>query len=200
MYDVMQAFGNNYLAQVTMDNDHPLGRLDHWNLTWEWMRGEFIYTMRGAYTRLKDPAQCLYGPAGQYYSDMDFTQVMNCEKKPIISDLPAEKKEDEKVGKLPYCCKNGTVLPKTMNESESRSIFQVQVFKIPPDMNRTALYPPQNWKLSGVLNPNYKCGPPMRVEPSEFPDPSGLQVLQQQYLLIVPKSHHIIDEEFMFLR
>ncbi|KAL2943755.1 COBRA-like protein 10 [Bienertia sinuspersici] len=146
MYDILQAYGNNYLGQVTMDNDHPLGRLDHWNLTWEWMRGEFIYSMKGAYTHLKDPAQCIYGPA-----------------------------EDEKVGKLPYCCRNGTVLPKTMNESESRTMFQLQVFKLPPDLNRTALYPPQNWKLTGVLNPDYKCGPPMRVEASEFPDPSGLQ-------------------------
>ncbi|KNA13723.1 hypothetical protein SOVF_114240 [Spinacia oleracea] len=175
MYDVLQTSGNNYMAQVTMDNDHPLGRLDHWNLTWEWMRGEFISTMRGAFTHLKDPAQCIYGPAGQYYQDMDFTQVMNCERNPVISDLPAEMKDNEKIGKLPYCCRNGTVLPKTMNETESRSIFQMQVFKIPPDMNRTALYPPQNWKPTGVLNPNYKCGPPMRVEPSEFPDPSGLQ-------------------------
>ncbi|XP_021758813.1 COBRA-like protein 10 [Chenopodium quinoa] len=177
MYDVLQTNGNNYLAQVTMENDHPLGRLDHWNLTWEWMRGEFISTMRGAFTHLKDPAQCIYGPAGQYYQDMDFTQVMNCERKPIMSDLPAEKKDDEKVGKLPFCCRNGTVLPKTMNESESKSVFQLQVFKIPPDMNRTALYPPQNWKLTGVLNPDYKCGPPMRVEPSEFPDPTGLQAM-----------------------
>ncbi|KAL9236348.1 hypothetical protein vseg_011031 [Gypsophila vaccaria] len=175
MYDILQAYGNNYQAQVTMENDHPLGRLDHWNLTWEWMRGEFIFSMRGAFTHLKDAAQCIYGPQGQYYQDMDFSNVVSCDKKPVIADLPAEKKDDEKVGKLPFCCRNGTVLPKTMNESESRSIFQLQVFKLPPDLNRTALYPPQNWRLSGVLNPDYKCGPPMRVEASEFPDPSGLQ-------------------------
>ncbi|KAK6123992.1 hypothetical protein DH2020_042275 [Rehmannia glutinosa] len=50
-YDVLQAYDNNYLAQVTINNNNPLGRLDHWNLTWEWMRGEFISSMRGAYTR-----------------------------------------------------------------------------------------------------------------------------------------------------
>ncbi|KAL5548268.1 hypothetical protein UlMin_003499, partial [Ulmus minor] len=95
-YDVLQAYGGSYLAHVTIDNNNPLGRLDHWNLTWEWMRGEFIYTMRGAYTHRKDPLECIYGPTGNYYKDLDFSQVMNCQKKPIISDLPAEKAEDEK--------------------------------------------------------------------------------------------------------
>ncbi|GAB2229972.1 hypothetical protein Droror1_Dr00014228 [Drosera rotundifolia] len=174
MYDVLQAYGNNYQAQVTLDNDHPLGRLDHWNLTWEWMRGEFIYSMRGAFTHETDPSECIYGTAGQYYQDFDFSKVNNCERKPSISDLPREMKDDDKVGKLPYCCRNGTILPKTMNESESRSIFQLQVFKLPPDLNRTALYPPQNWKINGLLNPQYKCGAPVRVDPTEFPDPSGL--------------------------
>ncbi|KAL7249360.1 hypothetical protein ACSBR1_011535 [Camellia fascicularis] len=173
-YDVLQVFEGNYLAQVTIDNFHPLGRLDHWNLTWEWMKGEFIFNMRGAYTSKKDPAECIYGPQGQYYQGMDFTPVMNCQRRPIISDLPREKVNDEKVGKLPFCCKNGTILPTTMNETESRSIFQLQVYKLPPDMNRTALTPPQRWKINGILNPQYKCGPPIRIDSSEFPDSSGL--------------------------
>lgn len=42
-------------------------------------------------------------------------------------------------------------------------------------MNRTALNPPERWKIVGLLNPDYKCGPPIRVEETEFPDPSGLQ-------------------------
>ncbi|KAL5548269.1 hypothetical protein UlMin_003500, partial [Ulmus minor] len=66
-------------------------------------------------------------------------------------------------------------LPPLMDESKARSIFQLQVYKLPPDMNRTALNPPQKWQILGVLNPNYKCGPPIRVDPTEFPDPSGLQ-------------------------
>ncbi|XP_075669753.1 COBRA-like protein 10 [Castanea sativa] len=173
-YDVLQAFPGNYLAQVTIDNSHPLGRLDHWNLTWEWMRGEFIYSMRGAFTHKKDGATCVYGPAAKYYADLDFSQVMNCEKRPTISDLPPYLKNDSKVGKLPFCCRNGTILPKVMDESKSMSIFQLQVYKLPPDMNRTALNPPQKWAISGVVNPQYKCGPPIRVDPSEFPDPSGL--------------------------
>lgn len=174
-YDVIQAYEANYLAQVTIDNNNPLGRLDHWNLTWEWMRGEFIYTMRGAYTHKKDSSECIYGAAGKYYEDFDFSPVMNCQKKPVIADLPPDKAKDEKVGNLPYCCKNGTLLPTTMDETKARAIFQLQVYKIPPDMNRTSLSPPQKWKINGVLNPDYRCGPPIRVDPTEFPDPSGLQ-------------------------
>lgn len=174
-YDVMQAYGNNYLAQVTMENEHPLGRLDHWNLTWEWQNNEFISQMRGAFTHKKDISGCLYGPAGKYYKEFDFSQVVNCEKKPIISDLPATYFNDTKLGKLPYCCRNGSLLPKLMDESKATSVFQLTVFKLPPHDNRTALVPPMKWQIRGDLNPNYRCGPPIRVEPTEFPDPSGLQ-------------------------
>ncbi|XP_059662521.1 COBRA-like protein 10 [Cornus florida] len=173
-YDILQAFEGNYQAQVTIDNNNPIGRLDHWNLTWEWMRGEFIQQMRGAYTHKKDATECIYGAAGKYYKDLDFSSIMNCQKKPTISDLPAERKEDEKVGKLPYCCRNGSLLPTTMNATKARSIFQLSVFKMPPDLNRTAFNPPQNWKISGILNPDYKCSAPLRVDPTEFPDTSGL--------------------------
>ncbi|KAI4320778.1 hypothetical protein MLD38_034223 [Melastoma candidum] len=176
-YDVLQAYQNNYLAQVTIDNSNPLGRLDHWNLTWEWMRGEFISSMRGAYVHVKDDGQCIYSPIARYYADFDFSQVVTCAKKPVIADLPAERANDTKVGKIPYCCRNGTILPKLMDPSKSMSIFQMQVFKLPPDLNRTALSPPQNWKIHGVLNADYKCGPPIRVDPTEFPDTSGLQAI-----------------------
>uniref|UniRef100_A0A7N1A8S4 COBRA C-terminal domain-containing protein n=1 Tax=Kalanchoe fedtschenkoi TaxID=63787 RepID=A0A7N1A8S4_KALFE len=174
-YDVIQAYDSSYLAQVTIENVNPLGRLDNWNLTWEWMRGEFINTMRGAYTHMKDATGCIYGEAGVYYKDLDFSQVMNCEKKPIIGDLPPEKAKDKDVGNLPFCCRNGTLLPTTMDESKAKSVFQVQVFKIAPDVNRTAIYPPEKWKIYGLLNPSYKCGPPLRVDATLFPDPSGLQ-------------------------
>ncbi|XP_010538043.1 PREDICTED: COBRA-like protein 11 [Tarenaya hassleriana] len=175
VYDVLQAYPNNYLAQVTIDNDNPLGRLDHWNLTWEWMRGEFIYSLRGAYTDEKDPADCLNSKAGEYYQDLDFSQVANCQKKPTIKDLPVDRKDDNLIGKLPFCCKNGTLLPSIMDPSKARSIFQLQVYKLPPDLNRTEFYPPQGWKIDGFVNPQYKCGPPVRVDGSAFPDPNGLQ-------------------------
>lgn len=50
-----------------MYNKNPLGRLDHWNLTWKWMRGEFIYSMRGAYTQKMDISDCIHGFAGEFY-------------------------------------------------------------------------------------------------------------------------------------
>ncbi|XP_024959676.1 COBRA-like protein 10 [Cynara cardunculus var. scolymus] len=172
-YDVVQATEGNYLAQVTIENNHPLSRLDKWNLTFEWMRNEFIYDMRGAYTRKKDLSECLFSPAGQYYKDMDFSKVVNCEKRPVISDLPPTLKNDKKIGKFPYCCRNGSILPKIMNETESKAMFQMTVFKLPPDLNRTSFYPPQNWKIEGYVSPHFKCSQPIRVDPSEFPDPKG---------------------------
>ncbi|KAK2369803.1 COBRA protein [Trifolium repens] len=180
-YDVLQSFKTSYYVQLTIDNNHPLGRLDHWNITWEWQKGEFINTLKGAYARIKDPSECLYGPAGRYYGDLDFSQVANCQKKPILSDLPAEKAEDEKVGKLPWCCRNGTVLPPIMDKNKARSIFQMQVFKIPPDDNRTAITPPLKWHIDGVINPKYTCGPPIRVDPQQFPDPSGLRAISTAF-------------------
>lgn len=176
-YDIIQTYSSNYMAQVTIDNNNPLGRLDHWNLTWEWMRGEFISTMRGAYTHLKDYSDCIYGRAAQYYTDLDFSQVMNCQKKPIIADLPADRAKDEKIGNIPHCCRNGSLMSTVMNETNAKSVFQLQVYKLPPDLNRTALYPPEKWKIVGVLNGNYKCGAPLRVAETEFPDPSGLQAI-----------------------
>ncbi|CAA7025297.1 unnamed protein product [Microthlaspi erraticum] len=175
IYDVLQAYTSNYMAQVTIDNNSPLGRLDHWNLTFEWMRGEFIHSMRGAYAAEKNPSVCLHSKAGQFYGDMDFSQVATCEKKPIIKDMPAERKEDNLTGKLPFCCKNGTLLPALMDPSKSRAVFQLQVYKVPPDQNRTAFFPPLNWKIDGIVNPQYKCGPPIRVDPTGFPDATGLQ-------------------------
>lgn len=174
-YDVLQAFSSKYLAQVTINNNHPLSRVDRWNLTWEWQRNEFIYSMRGAFTHKRDPSVCIYGPQGKAFKEFDFTNVQSCEKKPTISDLPPEKIKDEKIGNLPFCCTNGTLLPKTMNESMSTAIFQLEVMKLPPSSaERIDITPPSNWKITGQLNPTYICGPPVRVDPSLFPDPNGL--------------------------
>ncbi|CAI8610715.1 unnamed protein product [Vicia faba] len=63
---------------------------------------------------------------------------------------------------------------KSMDPSKSVSRFQMQVYKMPPMLNRSELSPPQNWKISGSLNPDYKCGPPIRVSPTANPDPTGL--------------------------
>lgn len=98
---------------------------------------------------------------------------MNCQKKPITIDLVPEKAKDEKIANLPYCCKNGTLLPPTMDMTKSIAMFQLEVYELPPDLNWTALYPPQNFHINGIVNPEYKCGPPIRVSPQVFSDPSG---------------------------
>ncbi|XVE65557.1 hypothetical protein DITRI_Ditri08aG0009300 [Diplodiscus trichospermus] len=174
MYDVTRTYDSDYWAQVTVSNHNPLGRLDNWKLSFDWMRDEFIYTMKGAYPYVVDSSDCIFGKQGTYYRDLDFGNVLNCQRRPTIIDLPPTKANDTTLGLIPNCCQNGTILPSTMDPSKSSSVFQMQVFKMPPDLNRSELSPPQNWKINGTLNPDYKCGPPVRVSPSQFPDPSGL--------------------------
>lgn len=176
MYDVTRTYGSSYFAQVTISNHNPLGRLDSWKLSWDWMAQEFINTMRGAYPSVVDSSECIFGEQGTYYAELDFSNVLSCEKRPTIIDLPLTKANDTKFGLIPYCCRNGTILPTTMDPSKSKSSFQMEVYKMPPNINRSVILPPQNWAINGTLNPDYKCGPPVRVSPSHFPDASGLPV------------------------
>ncbi|XP_019463701.1 PREDICTED: COBRA-like protein 7 [Lupinus angustifolius] len=174
MYDVIKTDDSNYWAEVTMENHNPLGRLDNWELSWDWMNDEFINTMKGAYPSVVDVSDCVFGKKGTFYQSLDFSSVLNCQKRPTIIDLPPTKFNDTVLGKVPFCCRNGTILPSSMDPSKSVSKFQMQVFKTPPNLNRSMLSPPQNWQINGTLNPTYKCGPPIRVRPTENPDPSGL--------------------------
>ncbi|KVH99800.1 COBRA-like protein 7 [Cynara cardunculus var. scolymus] len=174
MYDVIRTYESNYWAEVTIENHNSLGRLDNWNLTWDWMRDEFINDIKGAYPFTRDSSECIFGPQGAFYQRMDFSNVLNCERRPTLIDLPLEMTNNTQRGNIPFCCRNGTILPPTMDPSKSKSAFQLEVFKMPPDLNRSELIPPQNFKISGRLNPDYKCGPPVRVSPSQFEDPSGL--------------------------
>ncbi|KAL5541906.1 hypothetical protein UlMin_009616 [Ulmus minor] len=174
MYDVIRTYEANYMAQVTISNHNSLGRLDNWKLSWDWMQNEFIYSMKGAYPAVVDSSDCVFGPQGVYYKELDFANVLNCERRPTIIDLPPTKYNDTILGLVPYCCRNGTILPPLMDASKSISSFQMEVYKMPPNLNRSELFPPQNWKINGTLNPDYKCGAPVRVSPSEFPDKSGL--------------------------
>lgn len=176
MYDVTSTYESNYFAQVTIANHNPLGRLDNWRLSWDWMRDEFIFGMKGAYPSVVDSSDCIFGKQGTYYQSLDFSTVLNCERRPTIIDLPLEMTNDTKLGMVPNCCRNGTILPRSMDPTKSISSFQIQVFKMPPDVNRSELIPPQNWAINGTLNPDYKCGPPVRVSPSQSPDRSGLPV------------------------
>ncbi|KAJ4968970.1 hypothetical protein NE237_015671 [Protea cynaroides] len=177
-YDITRTYSSSYLAQVTISNNDALGRLDYWMLSWDWMRGEFIGSMKGAYPTIADTSQCVFGPPGNYYQNLDFSTVLNCETRPTIVDLPLSYTNDSNLGMIPYCCRNGSILPSIMNPSESKSVFIMQVYKMPPDLNRTKLYPPQNWMINGTFSPVYQCGPPVRVSPSEFLDyPSNTSAL-----------------------
>ncbi|XP_052161178.1 COBRA-like protein 7 [Oryza glaberrima] len=175
-YDVLQAHETTYLAQVTLENDALLGRLDGWELSWEWLRGEFISSMRGAYPRQVGATDCVYGAQGAFYKGLDFSKVLNCDRKPAVLDLPPSRRGDEDIGGIDHCCRNGTMLPKSVDAAQSKSAFQMEVYKMPPDLNRTKLYAPANFRVSGAspLNPEYACGQPVRVTPTELPDPSGL--------------------------
>ncbi|KAF0908579.1 hypothetical protein E2562_026628 [Oryza meyeriana var. granulata] len=175
-YDVLQAYETNYLAQVTLENDALLGRLDGWELSWEWLRGEFINSMRGAYPRQFGASDCVYGPQGAYYKGLDFSKVLNCDRKPAVLDLPPSRRDNKDIGGINHCCRNGTMLPKSVDAAQSKSAFQMEVYKMPPDLNRTKLYAPTNFRVSGAspLNPEYTCWQPVRVSPTELPDPSGL--------------------------
>ncbi|XP_015959595.1 COBRA-like protein 7 [Arachis duranensis] len=175
IYDVTKTYDSNYWAEVTVSNKNSIGRLDHWKLSWEWINDEFIYTMKGAYPSNVDSSECIFGSQGEYYKELDFADVLNCERRPTVVDLPPSRFNDSKLGKVPFCCRNGTLLPPTMDPSKSISRFQMQVFKMPPNINRSHLAPPRNWKISGEeLNPEYQCGNPVRVSPSESLDPTGL--------------------------
>lgn len=174
MYDVMRSYESNYLAQVTISNQNPISRLDYWHLSWEWMRDEFINTMRGAYPFVVDTNECIYGRQGKFYQDLDFSAALNCERRPVIIDLPLDRTNDTNLGRIPFCCRNGTILPPSMDPTRSMSVFQMQVYKMPPELNRTQLTPPQNWKINGTDSPDYLCGPPVRTNPTLFPNPQGL--------------------------
>lgn len=173
-YDVLRTYESNYWAQVMIENHNPLGRLDNWQLSWDWMEDEFIFAMKGAYPSVVDTSACVFGKQGQFYQSLDFSTALNCDRRPTIIDLPLAKTNDSNLGMIPFCCRNGTILPQAMDPSKSKSAFQINVFKMPPNVNRSDLTPPQNWAIKGILNPDYKCGPPVRVSPTQFPDPSQL--------------------------
>ncbi|CAI9781083.1 unnamed protein product [Fraxinus pennsylvanica] len=174
MYDVISSYESNYLAQVTISNHNPFARLDNWKLSWDWMEHEFINSMRGARPNVIDTSDCIFGSQGNFYTNFDFSRALSCVKRPTIIDLPLDRTNDTTLGMIPFCCRNGTILPPSMDLSKSKSAFQMQVYKMPPDLNKTQLTPPQNWKINSTVGLDYQCSPPARVNPNLFPDPSGL--------------------------
>ncbi|KAF5745894.1 COBRA protein-7 precursor [Tripterygium wilfordii] len=174
MYDVIRSYESNYWAQVSISNHNPFGRLDNWKLSWDWMREEFIYSMRGAYPSALEVSECVFGSQGQHYRDLDFSEVLTCARRPTIIDLPPTKANDTDLGRIPFCCRDGMILPPSVDPNKAMSVFQMQVYKMPPDLNRTELKPPQNWMINGTMGSNYQCGAPIRVSPTQFPDPNGV--------------------------
>lgn len=174
MYDVLMTYDPNYWAQVTISNHNPFGRLDNWKLSWEWMDGEFINSMRGALPQVVDAGDCIFGRQGQVYKDFDFSKILSCARRPTIIDLPLTKANDSNIGLIPFCCRNGSILSPVMDPNKSNSSFQLEVYKMPPNINKTELSPPLNWRINSTVGPGYQCGQPVRVVPSLFPDPSGL--------------------------
>ncbi|XP_042054277.1 COBRA-like protein 7 [Salvia splendens] len=174
MYDVLTSNDPNYWAQVTISNHNPFGRLDNWNLSWEWMQGEFINSMRGALPQIIDAGDCIFGRQAQYYKQFDFSKVLSCATRPTIVDLPLSKANDSELGLIPFCCRNGSILSSEIDPEKSKSSFRLEVYKMPPDINKTELAPPLNWQINSTVGPDYQCGQPVRVTPSLFPDASGL--------------------------
>ncbi|CAN0888877.1 COBRA-like protein 7 [Linum grandiflorum] len=175
-YDVLNTYDTNYWAQVTISNAHPLVRLDNWQLSWDWMRDEFIFAMKGAYPLSLDTSECIFGSQGQHYLQLDFSQALNCQRRPTVVDLPRTRANDTQIGRIPFCCRNGTILPPVMDSDKAMSIFQMHVFKMPPDLNRTEFVVPQGWRIGtgGSFSSDFQCGSPVQVSPTQFPDPSGL--------------------------
>ncbi|XP_075507240.1 COBRA-like protein 7 [Primulina tabacum] len=174
MYDVTSTYESYYWVQVTISNQNPFGRLDNWNLKWDWMEGEFINSMRGAYPKVIDAGDCIFGDQGNFYKNFDFSKVLSCDRTPTIMDLPLSRTNDTNFGLIPFCCRDGTILSPFMDLRRSKSAFQMQVYKMPPNLNSTHLTPPRNWKINSTVGPDYQCGQPIRVIPNHFPDPSGL--------------------------
>ncbi|BBM99120.1 hypothetical protein MPTK1_1g18890 [Marchantia polymorpha subsp. ruderalis] len=184
-YDVFQTFGDNYWAKVSISMEDPLGRIDHWNLTWDWRQGEFIFAMKGA--QILGPQEqdkCVLGKAGQYYASMDFSQVMSCSASPTIVDLPQDQKDNPAVA-VPNCCRNGTLLPELVDASQTKSEFQVQVYKLPPNLDRDEIQPPVNWNIGE----GYQCSQPRAVSPSEFsPDNIHSQSAVKSWQVVCNKT------------
>ncbi|MCO5592666.1 hypothetical protein L7F22_046669 [Adiantum nelumboides] len=182
-YDVLKASPNQYMAQVTLSNDSPTGRLDYWNLQWSWQNEEFIFAMKGAVTLEQDQNSCIFGKPGVYYAGVDFSQVTSCQARPTIIDLDQYKANDSLIGRVEHCCRNGTLLPVLQDPTKSKSVFQLTVYKLPPqNQNSTLISPPINWKLTGVFNSDYTCDQPRLVQPTNYTDDSVAQRIEAAVL------------------
>ncbi|XP_059630174.1 COBRA-like protein 7 [Cornus florida] len=172
IYNVLKAFETYYVAQVTITNHNPTHRIDNWRLKWDWTRQEFIHSIRGAYPTLMEQRGCIFGPQGSFYKDFDFSDVVNCQRTPEIADLPPDLANNPIKGSNPFCCRNGTILPPSIELGLSIAAFQLRVYKMPPDLNRSRIVPPMNWQLNGATYQHYQCGQPVLTEPDTLHESS----------------------------
>ncbi|BBM98965.1 hypothetical protein MPTK1_1g17600 [Marchantia polymorpha subsp. ruderalis] len=175
-YDVLAPYGNSYTARVTIDMDDPIGRIDHWNLTWSWMFNEFISSMQGAQTLEQVQEDCLTGPIFEAYPDMDFSTVMSCQSTPSIVDLDSSAAFNP--ANPPGCCRNGSLLPAAIDPKATKSVFTMTVMKGRTQVGRDIIDPPGGWHITELNKPGeeYKCGGARLVEPTQFPGP-GLHTM-----------------------
>ncbi|OAE29871.1 hypothetical protein AXG93_773s1100 [Marchantia polymorpha subsp. ruderalis] len=146
-YDVLAPYGNSYTARVTIDMDDPIGRIDHWNLTWSWMFNEFISSMQGAQTLEQSTPSIV---------DLDSSAAFN----------PANP---------PGCCRNGSLLPAAIDPKATKSVFTMTVMKgrtqFPGPGLHTIVIPCPTCACGGcgplTRPPNPKCNP--NIDPMLLP-------------------------------
>lgn len=102
--------------------------------------------------------------------------ILNKNNNSRIDGWNLNKTNDTEIGMIHCCCRNGTILPPAMDSSKSKLVFQMQVYKMEPDLKRTEFNPSQNWMIRGAsdFSHGYQCAPPVRVSPCLFPNPRGL--------------------------
>ncbi|GFQ06100.1 cobra-like protein 7 [Phtheirospermum japonicum] len=169
-YDVNRTYESSYWAQVTIENHNPLGRLDNWQLSWDWMEDEFIFTMRGAYPSVVDTSDCIFGPQGQYYQQLDFSTALNCDRRPTIVDPPLHDQQHQPRNG-PLLLPQRTILPPAMDPSKSKSSFQINVFKMPPNTNRSYLTPAPELGHRRPSEPGPTSAGPRPGQPVPLPRP-----------------------------
>jgi hypothetical protein len=176
LYDVMQSYEMNYMAQVTITNNMPVTRIDHWNLSWTWQESEFINTIQGAQTYEADIKTCVKGLAGRAYpGGPDVNKAACCSMKPVILDLPTDRTNDTNIGGIKNCCKNGTIYPAIIDPHKTQASFLMNIYKVPPgNADMTYVIPPLEWKFGDGPNTTdgyYTCGQPRLIAPTVYPDP-----------------------------
>lgn len=173
---IVRVAGFLNIVQVTISNNMPVTRIDHWNLSWTWTESEFINTIMGAQTFEADIKTCVNGLAGRTYAaGPDVNKAACCSMNPIILDLPTDRTNDTNIGGIKNCCKNGTIYPAIIDPKKTKAAFLMNVYKVPPgSTDMTYVIPPVDFKFGDGANTTdgyYTCGQPRLIQPTVYPDP-----------------------------